>query len=327
MATTFKDYYEVLGVPRSASAKEIKAAFRKLARKHHPDVNPGDAGAEARFKEINEANEVLSDPEKRKKYDEFGPEWERYEAWEKAGRPGSGPFGAGGAGGAGPQVRYQTVSPEDLEELFGGTDPFSDFFQTTFGRTGRATTGRRPAARRGEDLEGVAEISLEEAYSGTTRTIELATPSGARKVQVKIPAGISDGARVRAAGQGAPGGGGGAAGHLFIRVHIRPHPRFNREGDNLRLKVPVALRVCIAGGHVEVPTPKGKQVSLKVPRETQNGKILRLRELGMPHLKGGGHGDLLAEVSVVLPLPPDPELKRWAERELDGKADAGGQEA
>ena len=318
MATTYKDYYDVLGVPRSASAKEIKTAFRKLARKHHPDVNPGDASAEARFKEINEANEVLSDPEKRKKYDEFGPEWERYEAWEKAGRPGANPFAAGGPGGAGPQVQYQTVSPEELEELFGGANPFSDFFHSTFGRTGGASTGRRPAARRGEDIEGVAEITLEEAYSGTNRTIELATPSGMRKVQVKIPAGIADGARVRAAGQGGAGSGGGASGHLFIRVHIRPHPRFTREGDNLRLKVPVPLRVCIAGGQVEVPTPKSKQVSLKVPKETQNGKILRLRGLGMPHLRGGGHGDLLAEVSVVLPLPPDPELKRWADKADDG---------
>jgi DnaJ-class molecular chaperone len=321
MATTFKDYYDVLGVPRSASAKEIKAARRKLARKHHPDVNPGDAGAADRFKEINEANEVLSDPEKRKKYDEFGPEWERYEAWEKAGRPGGNPFAAGARGGAGPQVQYQTVSPEDLEELFGGTDPFSDFFQTTFGRTGSASTGRRPAARRGDDVEGVAEITLEEAYSGTNRTIELATSSGTRKVQVKIPAGIADGARVRAAGQGGSGSGGGPAGNLFIRVHIRPHARFTREGDNLRLKVQVPLRVCIAGGQVEVPTPKGTQVSLKVPKETQNGKILRLRGLGLPHLRGGGHGDLLTEVFVVLPLPPDPELKRWAEKTEDGQAD------
>jgi DnaJ-class molecular chaperone len=321
MATTFKDYYDVLGVPRSASAKEIKAAFRKLARKHHPDVNPGDAGAADRFKEINEANEVLGDPEKRKKYDEFGPEWERYEAWEKAGRPGGNPFAAGARGGAGPQVQYQTVSPEDLEELFGGTDPFSDFFQTTFGRTGSASTGRRPAARRGGDVEGAAEITLEEAYSGTNRTIELATPSGTRKVQVKIPAGIADGARVRAAGQGGSGSGGGPDGNLFIRVHIRPHARFTREGDNLRLKVQVPLRVCIVGGQVEVPTPKGTQVSLKVPKETQNGKILRLRGLGLPHLRGGGHGDLLAEVFVVLPLPPDPELMRWAEKTQDGQAD------
>jgi curved DNA-binding protein len=321
MATTFKDYYDALGVPRSASPKEIKNAFRKLARKHHPDVNPGDASAEARFKEINEANEVLSDPEKRKKYDEYGPDWQRYEAWEKAGRPGANPFAAGGPGGAGPQVQYQTMSPEDLEELFGGTDPFSDFFHTAFGRTGGTSTGRRPAARRGGDVEGVAEITLEEAYTGTDRTIELVTPSGTRKVQVKIPPGIADGARVRAAGQGGAGTGGGAPGNLFIRVHIRPHARFSREGDSLRLKVQVPLRVCIVGGQVQVPTPRGTQVSLKVPKETQNGKILRLRGLGMPHLRGDGHGDLLAEVFVMLPLPPDPELKSWAEKAQDGQSD------
>src|SRR4030088_2662161 len=144
MATKVKDYYDVLGVSRDADAKAIKSAFRKLARKHHPDVNPSDPGAEARFKEINEANEVLSDPEKRKQYDQYGHDWKQYEAWEKAGRPGAGPFGRGTSpfGGAdssfkgGPQVEYQTVSPEDLEELFGGADPFSDFFHTTFGRSG-----------------------------------------------------------------------------------------------------------------------------------------------------------------------------------------------
>jgi DnaJ-class molecular chaperone len=328
MATTVKDYYDVLGVSRDADPKAIKSAYRKLARKHHPDVNPGDPGAEARFKEINEANEVLSDPEKRKKYDQYGHNWQQYEAWEKAGRPGPNPFGGGspfggsspfgGAGpsfNGGPQVEYQTVSPEDLEELFGGADPFSDFFHTTFGRSGSTrSSSRRPAARRGEDVEGVAEISLEEAYTGTERTIELAAPSGTRKVQVKIPAGITDGARVRAAGQGGGGSGGGKAGDLFIRVKIRPHARFTREGDNLRVRVTVPLAIAIVGGEVHVPTPKGTRVALKVPKETQNGKVLRLRGLGMPHLKGGGHGDLLAEVFVELPLPPDPELKSWAEK-------------
>src|ERR1700716_3502249 len=175
MAAKIKDYYDVLGVSRDADAKAIKSAFRKLARKHHPDVNPGDPGAEARFKEINESNEVLSDPEKRKKYDQYGHNWQQYEAWEKAGRPGPNPFGGGspfggsspfgGAGpsfNGGPQVEYQTVSPEDLEELFGGADPFSDFFHTTFGRSGSTrSSSRRPAARRGEDVEGVAAISLE----------------------------------------------------------------------------------------------------------------------------------------------------------------------
>jgi DnaJ-class molecular chaperone len=327
MATRVRDYYDVLGVGRDADAKAIKSAFRKLARKHHPDVNPGDPGAEARFKEINEANEVLSDPEKRKKYDEFGPDWQKYDAWEKAGRPGGSPFGGGASpfgGGTsfngGPQVEYQTVSPEDLEELFGGADPFSDFFQTTFGRTGSTrSSGRRAPARRGEDVEGVAEISLEEAYSGTERTIELSAPGGTRKVEVKIPAGITNGARVRAAGQGGGGSGGAKAGDLFIRVKIRPHPRFTREGDNLRVKVTVPLAVAIVGGEVHVPTLKGTRVALKVPKETANGKVLRLRGLGMPHLKGGGQGDLLAEVFVELPLPPDPELKSWAEKAV-GKA-------
>src|ERR1700716_741593 len=137
MATAYKDYYEVLGVPRGASQKDVKNAFRKLARKHHPDLNPKDPQAEVRFKEINEANEVLSDPEKRKKYDEFGPQWKDYQAWEKAGRPGQSPFGGGGQ-----QVEYRTVSPDELEDLFGGASPFSDFFYDMFGQQGGAPSGR-----------------------------------------------------------------------------------------------------------------------------------------------------------------------------------------
>jgi DnaJ-class molecular chaperone len=321
MATGFKDYYEVLGVARTGSAKEIKSAFRKLARKYHPDVNSGDAAAEARFKEINQANEVLSDPDKRRKYDELGPDWEHYDAWEKAGRPGQAPFGARGGSG----TRYQTVSPEEFADLFGGqgfgargfssqgfsaqgVDGLGDLFGGMFGSGGRGAA----APLRGQDIEGEAEISLEEAYRGTTRTIELASNAGSRKVEVKMPSGIGDGARVRVKGQGPAGAGGGAAGDLFIRVKVRPHPRFKREGNNVRLSVKVPLRVAIAGGEVEVETPAGKRVNLKIPRESQNGKVLRMRGLGMPHLRGGGHGDLLAEVEVELPLPADPELKRWA---------------
>ena len=319
MAAAFRDYYEVLGVPRTASAKEIKSAFRKLARQYHPDVNAGDAAAEARFKEVNTANEVLSDASKRKKYDELGPDWEHYDAWDKAGRPGHTPFGAG----TGP--RYQTVSPGEFADLFGGqgfgargfspqgfsapgVDGLGDLFGGMFGVAGRG--GAAPL--RGQDIEGETEISLEEAYRGTTRTTELASNAGSRKVEVKIPAGISDGARVRVKGQGPAGTAGGAAGDLFIRVKVRPHPRFKREGNNIRLSVKMPLRAAIAGGEVEVKTPAGKRVNLKIPRETQNGKVLRMRGLGMPHLGGGGHGDLLAEVEVELPLPADPELKRWA---------------
>lgn len=313
MATTFKDYYSALDVPRNASQKEIKAAFRKLARKHHPDVNPGDSSAEAKFKEINEAHEVLGDPKKREKYDQLGPDSNRYEAWANAGRPGPNPFG-------GPQVEYRTVSPQELEQMFGGADPFSDFFHDIFGRSQPGRRAVQALSRRGGDIEGEAVITLEEAYSGAVRTLEVSTPTGIRRVQVKIPAGISDGARVRASGQGGAGAGGGNAGDLFLRVRIEPHPSFTRQGDNLRVKVPVPLNVALAGGQVEVPTPKGTRVSVRVSPETQNGRLLRLRGLGMPKLKGEGKGDLVAEVSVQLPSPPDPALMEWAKGRAGGKA-------
>jgi DnaJ-class molecular chaperone len=319
MATAFKDYYSILGIDKGASQKDIKSAFRKLARKSHPDLNPNDAGAEARFKELNEANEVLSDPEKRKKYDEYGPRWHDYEAWERAGKPGRGPFaGSGGSpfansGG----TEYRTMSPEDLEEMFGDSPPFSDFFQSMFGGDPGAGGGgsrfRRPPSQRGDDVEGAVTISLEDAAAGSTVTFEMQEAAGTRRVEVKIPQGIRDGARVRAAGQGSKGGGGGAAGDLYVRVNIRPHRTFTREGDNLRTSVAVPLEDALLGGDVRVQTISGRHVQLKVPRGTQNGQVLRLKGLGMPHLKGPGKGDLLAEVDVRLPVPLTPELERWAE--------------
>src|SRR5258708_12966201 len=302
MATAYPDYYQVLGVPRTASEKEIKSAFRKLARKYHPDVNQGDAEAEARFKEINHAHEVLGNPEKRKKYDELGSDWEHYDAWERAGRPGQPPFGAG------PQVRYQSMSAEELEGLFGGSG-IGDLFGGMFGRTGGRSGGFGPAPQaRGEDVEGSTEISLQEAYHGTTRTIEMATAAGTRKVEVKIPAGIRDRATLRPPGQCVRGARGGVAGDLFIRVRVRDDTGFTRQGDDVRVTAAVPLHIAIAGGEVKVPTPAGKTVSLKVPAQTQNGKRLRLRGLGMPKLRGGGHGDLVAEVQVQIPTPPDPDL-------------------
>jgi curved DNA-binding protein len=324
MATAFQDYYEVLGVSRTASEKEIKAAFRKLARKLHPDVNPGDKESEEKFKRVSEAYEVLGDPEKRRKYDELGEHWQEYEAWERAGKPGGqdpfAGFRGGGAGTGGQQFEYRTVSPDDLEDLFGSSSPFSGFFNDMFGSQPPQTT-RRARHRRGSDVEGETEITLEEAYKGTSRTIELSGPQGTRRVQVSIPPGITDGARVRAAGQGEAGSGGGAAGDLFIRVKVRPDPMFTREGDNVRVRVPVPLDVALLGGTVQVPTPRGRPVELTVPPETQNGAKLRLRGLGMPK-KGGGHGDLLAEVDVRLPIPLTPELREWAEQ-LRAKAGHG----
>ena len=314
MTTSFKDYYSILGVARGASQKEIKAAFRKLARKFHPDVNQGDTKAEARFKEINEANEVLGDPEKRKRYDELGPQWRD---WERAGRPAGGPFGQRTQfGGQAGQTEFRSMSPEEFEQLFGrgggSAGGFSSFFQDLFGGGGQAQV-RSAAPRRGQDVEGEAEISLEEAYSGTTRTVQLDGAGGRRSVEVSIPAGINDGARVRAAGQGVSGNGGGQSGDLFMRVKIRPHKVFTRVGDDIRARVPVPLDVALVGGDVEVPTPAGKKVSLTIPAETQNGKVLRLRGLGMPRLRGEGKGDLLAEVDVRLPLPLTKAARKLAE--------------
>jgi curved DNA-binding protein len=323
MATQHTDYYATLGVPRTASEKDIKNSFRRLARKHHPDVNPGDASAEARFKEINEANEVLSDPEKRRKYDTYGPEWEQYEAWERAGRPGappgSSPSGPGGGGfrqAGRPDVEYRTMSAEDLEDLFGDSEPFSDFYHDMFGRRGGGGAGGRaqPRPRRGSDLEAQTTITLEEAYTGTTRTLEIAQPDGsARRLQIRIPPGVREGARVRAAAQGSPGRSGGSAGDLYIRVHVLPHPRFRREGDDLHVRVPVPLDAALLGGEVDVPTLDGRTVRLSVPEGTQNGARLRLRGKGMPRMNGGGHGDLIAEVDVRLPVPPSPEWRALAE--------------
>ncbi|MFN2582126.1 MAG: DnaJ C-terminal domain-containing protein [Candidatus Dormibacteria bacterium] len=320
MPTTFKDYYATLGVPRTASEKEVHAAFRKLARKHHPDVNQGNKDAEQRFKEINEAHEVLGDPEKRKKYDELGPRWQEYEQWERAGRPGPNPFQSGGRGH---QFEYRTVSPDELEGLFGNSSPFSDFFQTFFGgadlggsrgfRGGRSAS--RHAALRGEDVEGEAEITLEEAFRGTTRTVELNIAGRSRRVEISIPAGIHDGARVRAAGQGSAGSGGASSGDLYVRVRVQPDARFTREGTNLRTRVAVPLATALAGGSASVQTLRGSAVQLTIPPTTQNGAQLRLRGLGMPHVRGGGAGDLIAEVDVRLPLPVPDELRDWAENQ------------
>ncbi len=328
MATAFQDYYAILGVPKTATQKEIKAAFRKAARKHHPDLNQNDPAAERRFKEINEANEVLSDPKKRSLYDEVGPRWREYEAWDKAGRPGPSPFGAaqgGFGGGGGPQVEYRTVSPEELESMFGDADPFSDFFHSMFGRSAGGTSRRsrtRVAPRRGDDVEGTTEITLEEAYTGTKRTIELSGAGRTRRVEISIPAGVADGARVRAAGQGGAGSAGAGAGDLFVRVRVRPHPRFTRDGSDLREQVEVPLDIALLGGEVPVRTLRGTTAELRIPPTTQNGSRLRLRGLGMPKLQSSGHGDLIAEIVVRLPDRLSPAAERLA-AELRAERESG----
>jgi DnaJ-class molecular chaperone len=275
-----RDYYEVLGVPRTATQKEISNAFRKLARKHHPDVNPGNKEAEAEFKAITEANEVLSDAKKRRAYDQFGPRW-------------AVASGFGGGRQAGPNVHEHpfNVDPETLRDIFGHQGGVSDMFGSIFGRG-----GRRRAGQQSHEAEGVLTISLQEAYRGTSRLMDL--PDG-RRVEVQVPAGIAAGATLRVPG-------------LLARVDIQPDPVFEREGQDLRVVVTVPLRVALVGGELDVPTLRGGQTRLKVPAETQNGTRLRLRGLGMPGARGGAPGDLYAEVQVHLPLPLDEAGRDWA---------------
>ena len=286
----YKDYYKTLGVSKSASEKEIKSAYRKLAQKYHPDKNPGDKKAEDRFKDINEAYEVLSDSQKRRRYDQLGAS---YSQWERAGRPGEGfDWGQWASPGAGTRVEFS-----DLNDLFGGAGGFSDFFNSLFGGAGGfsgAGTRGRAAAARGEDLEQPVEISLEEAYRGGQRTLE----KDGRRLQVSLPPGARTGTRVRMAGQG---GAGPVAGDLFLAVTVRPHPVFTREGDDLTVDVPVDVYAALLGGEVPVPTLTG-EVVLTIPPETQAGKKFRLSGRGMPKLRTPGeHGDLYARVLVQIP--------------------------
>jgi DnaJ-class molecular chaperone len=333
----FKDYYATLGMAKTATEKEIKAAYRKLARKHHPDVNPGDKGAETRFKEINEAYEVLGDPEKRRKYDELGANWRMYEQAQQQGQPfpggspfggGFGGFGGGGGGGEGGAWTInmggpggsRSMSEEEMRDMFGTDDPFSSFFHTFFGGGGpgageaRGRTGRGPRPAKGRDVESEAELTLEEAYHGAMRRVSITLGGHARSVDVRIPAGVKDGSRVRAAGEGEAGSGGAGSGDLFLRVRIKPHPVFERKGDDLYVKVPVPVTTAVLGGEAHVPTVSGS-VRLKVPETTQPGQIFRLKGHGMPVVgKPEVKGDLFATADVQLPRSLSADQRRLWEQ-------------
>ena len=318
----FKDYYATLGLQKSATEKEIKQAFRKLARKHHPDVNPGDKAAEAKFKEINEANEVLSDPEKRRKYDELGSNWRAYEQGPAAGRPGAGGVNPGGAASG-----YRTMTPDEMREMFGEGDPFSDFFHTFFGgatgdaqsEAGRRGRGRTRGSRPGRDLEQEIELSLDDAFRGATRRLAIKHDGHARTVDVRIPAGVGDGSRVRIAGEGEMGAGGAASGDLYLRIRLAPHARFERKGKDLYTTVHIPLTTAVLGGEAEVLTLAGKTLRLKVPGTTQNGQTFRLKGHGMPSTSKPEPGDLYARVDVQLPktLTPAQRTHFEALAELD----------
>jgi DnaJ-class molecular chaperone len=326
-----RDFYDVLGVPRGASEKEIRSAYRKLARKHHPDVNPNDSAAEARFKEVNAAYEVLSDPDKRKKYDKYGDRWEYADQIEEAQRQQSAGrwFRSGGPGGG--QAFEFEIGGEDL----GG------IFDSLFGRDRGARRARGP--RRGQDLETPVEVTLEEAYRGTARTISVQgaeicptcggagevgsatchTCGGAgqvartRRLEVQIPAGVRTGSRVRVAGEGSPGVAGGPAGDLYLVVNVAPHPRFERKGDNLYTDIEVPLVDAVLGGEVQMPTLDGR-VALRIPELTQNGRQIRLAGKGMPRLGDPAkRGDLYARVQVRLPERLTAEERQLFERLRD----------
>jgi curved DNA-binding protein len=328
----FKDYYSTLGVAKTATEKEIKQAYRKLARKHHPDVNPGDKSAETRFKEINEAYEVLGDPPKRKKYDELGANWRMY---EQAGAPGGAAgfdpsqggwnvhFGGGGPQGGG----FRTMTEDEMHEIFGDANPFSDFFNTFFGGAagaeeprgrGRAGRGRSPS-RAGRDVEQEIELGLEDAYKGAMRRLSINFDGEARTVDVRIPAGVTDGSRVRVSGEGEHGIGGAKSGDLYLRIRLTPHPKFERKGRDLYTRVPIPLTTAVLGGEADVRTLGGKSLRLKIPPTTQNGQVFRLKSHGMPAGKSGDHGDLYATVDVQLPKTLTPEQKTHfdALRKLD----------
>jgi len=279
----YKDYYKILGVDKNATTEEIKKAYRKLARKYHPDMNPGDKAAEEKFKDINEAHEVLSDPKKRAKYDQIGASWQAYQQ-------------QGGAGGF--DWSQWVQGGINLDELFGGgrgrtSTGFSDFFEAIFGSMGGGSF-----ARRGQDYTREVEITLEEAYHGTTRILRTANN---RRLEVKIPPGAKTGTKVRIRGEGGRGTGGGASGDLYLRVKVLKHPFLEVEGDDLRTTVAVDLYTAVLGGEVEVPTLKGT-LKLKIPPETQNGKTFRLRGQGMPKLnRPDEHGNLYVTISVRLP--------------------------
>jgi curved DNA-binding protein len=320
----FKDYYSTLGVAKTATDKEIKQAFRKLARKYHPDVNPGDKAAEAKFKEVNEANEVLSDPQKRKKYDELGANWRAYENVPPGADPfgGGAPFGGQWNTGGGPGG-FRTMTEEEMNEMFGGgggDSPFSDFFKTFFGGMGPeeaagARGGRaRPRARKGQDVEHPFELDLEDAIRGSVQRLQLRHDGHARTVEVRIPPGVTDGSRVRVAGEGGRGSGSAASGDLYLRVQLKPHPVFDVKGRDVYTRARVPVPIAVLGGEVDVTTPEHKTLRLKLPAGTQSGQRFRLRGHGLPQVgKPDERGDLYANVEVDVPKMLSDDEKRLYE--------------
>ncbi|AET68791.1 DnaJ-class molecular chaperone with C-terminal Zn finger domain [Desulfosporosinus orientis DSM 765] len=304
----FKDYYAVLGVSADADDKTIKKAYQKLAKKYHPDANPGDKTAEEKFKEATEAYQAISDPEKRRKYDELRQD---YQQWQARGGRGNYNWDRWQSNPSGGSYTY-TMSPEDFADIFGGSggmggfsfggEGFSDFFSTLFGGAAGQNSGFAGASnvgrtQQGQDIEVEVQITLQEAYSGTTRVIR----TGEKQIEAKIPKGVRTGSKVRLAGQGHPGFAGGKAGNLYLKIIITQDSQFERDGDNLKTKVSIDFYRAILGGEVSVRT-FGGEFLLKIPPLSQSGKKFRLKGKGMPNLeKPSQQGDLYVEVLITLP--------------------------
>lgn len=288
----YKDYYKILGVSKDASQDEIKKSYRKLARKYHPDLNPGNKAAEEKFKDINEANEVLSDPEKRKKYDLLGSSWRQYQ--QTGGRPGGFDWSQWTSGEPG---GFHFNLGNNLGDLFGESS-FSDFFRNIFGGTGAQSHGRQRAGSRGQDYESELEITLEEACHGISRAVRI----GDRQLRIKVPAGIETGKQLKIKGKGAAGMGAGMAGDLYLKIKIRPHPIWTPRDRDLYGELSVDLYTLVLGGSVNVQTLDGV-VKLKIPPESTNGKVMKLKGLGMPSLdRPEARGDIYVTLKADLPI-------------------------
>jgi curved DNA-binding protein len=274
----FVDYYKILGLDKNASEADIKKAYRKLARNHHPDLNPNDKEAHKKFQEINEAHEVLSDAEKRKKYDQYGKDWKHAEEFERAGES-------------------QRQSRQYRESSFETGEDFSDFFESLFGRS-QESSNRRQAKFRGQDYNAELHLTLEEAYHTHQQTL---TVNG-KNIRITIPAGVENGQVIKLKGYGGPGINGGPNGDLYITFIIADHPVFKRVGNDLYANVDLNLYTAILGGEITVDTLSGK-IKLKVKPETQNGTTIRLKGKGFPVYKSEGQfGDLYITYVIKIPL-------------------------
>lgn len=292
----FKDYYEILGVPPNADKKVIKQTYRQLARKHHPDVNPGNKEAEDKFKTINEAYQVLSDEKQRKKYDELRAQ---YQQWQQTGRRQQDFDWQNWSAKPDQGAHVQYATAEDLEDLFGTESPYSDFFSNIFGQTHKRGSRQSapPIPRRGRDVEYEVDLTLEEAFRGAERALEI----DGHRIQASIPLGVRTGTRVRLAGRAEPGKNGGGAGDLYLIIKVLPHNIFERDGDDLHLDAPVDIFTAIAGGETRIPTLE-KPLTLKIPPRTNANQVFRLRGKGMPYLRESNkRGDMFARVRLILP--------------------------